>query len=178
MYKEAPDAVDQQPQLVDTGLYALVLLAGYYRIAADPAQLKHELALINRFAASEDLVRGAKLLQLKSRIVRNTTAHRLAGVPCPAVIGLKNGGFGLLAVGSAKGLVRIIDPVARTAQEITVEEAAAVSTGEVILVTRRLGGAARTLTRSDSAGSCPRSFATGARSFMSSSRRCSCSFLR
>ena len=141
MYKEAPDAVDQQPQLVDTGLYALVLLAGYYRIAADPAQLKHELALINRFAASEDLVRGAKLLQLKSRIVRNTTAHRLAGVPCPAVIGLKNGGFGLLAVGSAKGLVRIIDPVARTAQEITVEEAAAVSTGEVILVTRRLGGA-------------------------------------
>ena len=54
---------------VDSGLMGLCLIAGYYRIAADPAQLKHQLALIGRFANSEDLVRGANILGLKSRIL-------------------------------------------------------------------------------------------------------------
>jgi subfamily B ATP-binding cassette protein HlyB/CyaB len=47
---------------VDSGLLGLALIAGYYRIAADPAQIKHQLALIGRFAVCDDLVRGANLL--------------------------------------------------------------------------------------------------------------------
>ena len=39
-----------------SGLAALSLIAGYFRIAADPAQL-HQLALTGRPAGAEDLVR-------------------------------------------------------------------------------------------------------------------------
>ena len=36
-------------------------------------QLKHQLALTGRMADAEDIVRGANLLQLKSRIVTKVT---------------------------------------------------------------------------------------------------------
>jgi subfamily B ATP-binding cassette protein HlyB/CyaB len=63
-------------QLLDSGLCGLSLVAGYYRIAGDPVQLKHQLALTGRSAQVEDIVRGANLLQLKSRIVRRIAARR------------------------------------------------------------------------------------------------------
>ncbi len=66
---------------LDGGLCALALIAGYFRIAADPAQLRHQLALTGRLAGAEDLVRAANLLELKSRIVRGVTAKRLGAIP-------------------------------------------------------------------------------------------------
>ena len=68
-------------QLSDSGLAGLALVAGYYRIAADPMQLSHQLALTGRFAGAEDIVRGANILQLKSRIIRGVTAKRLCCHP-------------------------------------------------------------------------------------------------
>ena len=129
------------PPAVDSGLMGMALIAGYYRIAADPAQLKHQLALIGRFANSEDLVRGANILGLKSRILHRVTAQRLGAIPYPALLRNKDGGFVALGVGSAKGRVRVVDPVSRAASDVTLEEAWAASAGEVVLITRRLGGA-------------------------------------
>jgi ATP-binding cassette, subfamily B, bacterial HlyB/CyaB len=129
-------------QQLDAGLAAVSLIAGYYRIAADPVQLRHQLALTGRLAAAEDLVRAANLLALKSRILRAVTAKRLGAIPLPAILELKDdGGFALLAVASEKGKVRLVDPIARTTKEVSHEEAEAVSSGSVLLVTRRLGGA-------------------------------------
>jgi subfamily B ATP-binding cassette protein HlyB/CyaB len=129
------------PPAVDSGLMGLALIAGYYRIAADPAQLKHQLALIGRFANSEDLVRGANILGLKSRILHRVTAQRLGAIPYPALLRNKEGGFSALGVGSAKGRVRVVDPVSRSAVDVTLEEAWEASAGEIVLITRRLGGA-------------------------------------
>jgi len=126
---------------VDSGLMGLALIAGYYRIAADPAQLKHQLALIGRFASSEDLIRGANLIGLKSRILHRVTAKRLGAIPYPALLRNKDGGFSALGVGSAKGRVRVVDPVSRVASDVSLEEAWGASNGEVVLITRRLGGA-------------------------------------
>ena len=126
---------------VDSGLMGLSLIAGYYRIAADPAQLKHQLALLGRFANAEDLVRGANILGLRSRILRRVSAKRLGAVPYPALLRLKEGGFAAVGVGSAKGRVRIVDPVSRVAKDFSLEEAAAFGSGEVVLITRRLAGA-------------------------------------
>jgi subfamily B ATP-binding cassette protein HlyB/CyaB len=127
-------------QALDAGLGSLVLVAGYYRIAADPAQLRHLLAL-RGLANAEDIVRGANILQLKSRILGHVTAKRLAAIPYPAILGLKEGGYAVLGAGSSKGRVRLIDPIARSAQDLAIEEAWALSSGEVVLITRRLGGA-------------------------------------
>jgi subfamily B ATP-binding cassette protein HlyB/CyaB len=126
---------------VDSGLLGLALIAGYYRIAADPAQLKHQLALIGRFADAEDLIRGANLIGLKSRILRRVSAKRLGAIPYPALLRNKDGGFAALGVGSARGRVRVVDPVTRVASDMSLEEAWSASAGEVVLLTRRLGGA-------------------------------------
>lgn len=128
-------------QVPDSGLIGLSLIAGYYRTAADPAQLRHQLALTGRMAGAEDIVRGAKFLRLKSRILKGVTAKRLAATPLPAIIGLKDGAFGILGAGSARGRARLIDPVSRAAQELAIEEILDLSTGELVLITRRLGGA-------------------------------------
>jgi ATP-binding cassette, subfamily B, bacterial HlyB/CyaB len=133
-----------QPDLIrplDSGLTGLALIAGFYRIPADPQQLSHQLSLSGRPANPEDLVRGANILQLKSRIVRKATAKRLASVPLPALIRLKGGGFAVLMIGQTKGQARLINPITRTAQEVALEEAADLGAGDVVLITRRLGGA-------------------------------------
>ena len=128
-------------QPLDPGLAAAALVAGYYRIAADPAQLRRQLALTGRLAGVEDLVRAANLLALRSRIVRGVAATRLGAIPYPAILELKDGGFAVLAASSEKGRVRLVDPISRIAKEITLDEAQALSSGSIVLITRRLGGA-------------------------------------
>src|SRR5437764_13503652 len=91
---EAATAGEPAPApAVDSGLMGLALIAGYYRIAGDPAQMKHQLALIGRFAGSEDLVRGANILGLKSRILRRVAAKRLGAIPYPALMRRSHGGY-------------------------------------------------------------------------------------
>jgi subfamily B ATP-binding cassette protein HlyB/CyaB len=139
--KERTEAAAAPPAVaIDSGLMGLALIAGYYRIAADPAQLKHQLAIIGRFAISDDIVRGANLLGLKSRILGRVSAQRLGSIPYPALMRLKDGGFVALGMGSAKGRVRLVDPVSRVPSDVTNEEALAQSTGEVVLIARRLAG--------------------------------------
>jgi subfamily B ATP-binding cassette protein HlyB/CyaB len=126
---------------VDAGIAALSLIAAYYRIAADSAQIIHQLALGPRSANTEDLLRAANFLNLKSRVIRRVDARRLGSLPYPAILELKGGAFAILGVGAEKGRIRLVDPVARIARETSLEEAAALSSGSAILVTRRLGGA-------------------------------------
>ncbi|MGO9740202.1 MAG: type I secretion system permease/ATPase [Roseiarcus sp.] len=136
----AKAAVPGSSQLVDPGLAGLSLVAAYYRIAADPAQLRHQLALGDGFANAEDLVRGANLLGLKSRILRKVTVERLSKLPLPALVGMKIGSFGILAIGPTKERVRIVDPVLRTGREFRYEDLSEVVTDEALLISRRLGG--------------------------------------
>ena len=83
---------------VDQGLIALCQVAAYYRIAADPMQLRHQLALGERPARSDDVVRAARLLRLNARILRAPSERRLRAVPTPAMIGLKTSGYALLGI--------------------------------------------------------------------------------
>jgi subfamily B ATP-binding cassette protein HlyB/CyaB len=138
-YREAAVAAAAYSQL-DQGLYAFRLIAAYYRIAADPAQLAHELALGRRMASAEDLIRAANIVQLKSRIVENLTPHRLKSIPYPAILGLKDGGFAVLAMGSAPGHLRLVDPIAHTGKEWPIDEVLRLASDTIILVTRRMGG--------------------------------------
>ena len=88
---------------------------------------------------------------------------RLA-IPYPAILGLKKGGFAVLGAGSTKGMARLVDPTGgRAAQELPMEDIAALSSGELVLITRRLvQGLASIPTPSASVGSGPRFCATEA----------------
>ena len=80
---------------LDPGLRALCGIAAYYRIGADPVQLTRELALGARQANEADIIRAAKLIGLKARLVEKVTAERLATLPTPA-IAIRRGFAGLL----------------------------------------------------------------------------------
>jgi subfamily B ATP-binding cassette protein HlyB/CyaB len=136
-----PEKQAASAERLDPGLAALSLIAGYYRIAADPAQLRHQLALTGCLAGAEDLVRAANLLGMKSRIIRGVDARRLGAIPYPAIVELKDGSFAVLAVAADKGKVRLVDALARAAKEIPLDEAEALASGLAVLITRRLGGA-------------------------------------
>jgi len=47
---------------LDVGLRALCGIASYYRIAADPGQLAHELALGASLAGPAEIIRAAALI--------------------------------------------------------------------------------------------------------------------
>ena len=126
---------------IDTGLSGLALIAGYYRIAADPAQMKHDLAIGGRAADADDIVRAANRLGLKARIVRGVSAARLAAMPLPAIVGLREGGFGVVSMGVEKTKLRFVDIVKRAAREVAAEDILPLTDGRAILVARRIGGA-------------------------------------
>ena len=67
MEQPAPPSGDATP--LDRGLRALCAIAAYYRIGADPVQLHRELALGDRDADEFDLIRSAKQIGLKARLV-------------------------------------------------------------------------------------------------------------
>jgi subfamily B ATP-binding cassette protein HlyB/CyaB len=125
-------------QAVDEGLFALCQIAGYYRIGADPSQLAHKLALHGRTAQSEDLVRAAKLLHLKARILHAASEQRLQTVPTPALVKLK-GGFVIFGGRDAEGKLRLLHLATSLRRALSYDELAAEWDGEVVLVTRRAG---------------------------------------
>jgi subfamily B ATP-binding cassette protein HlyB/CyaB len=125
----------------DSGLLSLTTIAGHYRIAADPFQLAHDLGLGSRQSTSEDIVRAAKRVGLKSRLLKGQKVERLASVPMPAILRMKDGAYRVLALRhQQEGTLRIGNPLTRTVQDEQPEALAAAWDGEVILVTRRWGG--------------------------------------
>ena len=123
----------------DPGLLAVTSIAGFYRIAADATQLRHQLALAGREANGPDLVRAARLAGLKAKRVDDPDHRRLRRAPTPAIIGLKQRGYTLLGGADANGRFRLVDPATRVVSHLTDDEMQAEWTGELLLVTRRPG---------------------------------------
>src|SRR4029077_8099930 len=84
MMETAPPPGEAPP--LDRGLRALCGIAAYYRIGADPLQLARELALGAREADEGDIIRAARLVGLKARLVEKVTQERLATLPTPAIV--------------------------------------------------------------------------------------------
>ena len=87
---EAPAAV--QPNAVDTGLASLCLIARFLGVPAEPAELARRHLPGSSGASAEDLVRIARRLGLKSRIV-TTRWDRLRKTPLPAIAEGGDGAF-------------------------------------------------------------------------------------
>jgi len=76
MNELVPAGASGQPApKIDSGLACLCAIAGHFRTLANPAHLKRELALGERFAVPEDLVRAAKLTGMKARIIPNPQGY-------------------------------------------------------------------------------------------------------
>jgi subfamily B ATP-binding cassette protein HlyB/CyaB len=121
----------------DCGLTALALVSAFYRVACDVPQLTHELGLGQRSSTGTEIVRAAKMLGLKARILRGQKKERLLSAPLPMILGLREGGFAVIGRRRPDGTLRVIDPITRSVEIEHWEDVAAKSNGTVILVTRR-----------------------------------------
>ena len=125
---------------IDGGLLSLAMIAGYYRIACDPAQMAHDLGLGHRAANAEDIVRAARRLGLKARALPDQTPKRLRSAPLPGILQMRDGSFVILTHRLDDGRLRIIRPLTRAQSFETLEDVTQAWSGELVLVTRRLGG--------------------------------------
>ena len=124
-----------------SGLKALCGVAAYYRIAVNPGHLVKELALGETEAGEKDLVRAARMIGLKARIIARPSRERVASAPTPAILRLKSGRYCLLAGETASGLFRVIDPIARIPREISIDQLLGEIEPVLILVARHFLGA-------------------------------------
>ena len=83
----APDPANANEQRADSGLFSLAVIAGHYRIAADPFQIAHDSGLGTHSATGEDIVRAATRIGLKARLLHGQQIGRLETAPLPAIIG-------------------------------------------------------------------------------------------
>ena len=128
-------------RIVDFGLQALCGIAAYYRIAADPGHIRHELALQSRTASSQDIMRAAQIVGLKARIVAGPSDNRLATLPAPSIIRMRAGGFQVFGGKLPSGNYRIVDPITRVDRELPLDRLIDEVDAEAILIARRIGGA-------------------------------------
>ncbi|MCA0406126.1 MAG: type I secretion system permease/ATPase, partial [Proteobacteria bacterium] len=122
-----------------SGLSALCGIASYFRIGADAEYLRRELALAHGEVAPEDILRAARLIGLKARKVSGVDAKRLQGLPVPAILRLRAGGY-VVYGGHREGQFRVVDPLTRVDRILTQEALLAEIEPMAVLVTRRLGG--------------------------------------
>ena len=81
-----------------TNLAALCAIARFHQIAADPVNLAHQLGITaSTQATTADLLRGAKHLGLKAKII-TTTVERLALTPLPALVHIRTPEDGIRTV--------------------------------------------------------------------------------
>src|SRR5580704_15416435 len=117
MMETAPPLNEGTP--LDRGLRALCGIAAYYRIGADPVQLARELALGDRAADESDLIRAARMVGLKARLVGKVNAERLKTLPAPAIVRMTGGALMVFGGINPSGLCRSVDPISHAAHDAT-----------------------------------------------------------
>ena len=124
-----------QPRKVDPGLRCLVMMLRFHGVAADPAQIRHQLG--GAQVGISDMVRTAKQFDLKAR-VRTTTWPRLAHTPTPAIAALRDGRFLILGkIGDDRAIVQW--PLSPRPETMTRSDLEAVWDGRIVMMSRRAG---------------------------------------
>src|SRR5215475_9443564 len=124
-----------QARKVDPGMRCLVMMLRFHGVAADPAQIRHQLG--GAQVGISDMVRTAKQFDLKAR-ARTTTWSRLAHTPTPAIAALRDGGFLILGkIGDDRAIVQW--PLSPRPETMTRSDLEAVWDGRIVMMSRRAG---------------------------------------
>ena len=121
----------------DSGLSALSIVASFHQVACESAQIQHELGLGTRTANASELVRGARRLGLKARLLKGQKQERLQKIPLPAILEVENNKFVVLGRRVEDNKLRIIDAVKRTAEHISIDDFCKTWNGNIILIAKR-----------------------------------------
>ena len=125
----------------DSGLAALCAIANYYRLPADPEHLERALNLRGRHSTPAELLRLARKLGLKGRLVATPTGSALERVPTPALATMRDGACAIYLGMTRERLYRLFDPVLRQRHDLPHGEIEA-ALGTHLMVLQRHSGAA------------------------------------
>ncbi|MEQ8443789.1 MAG: type I secretion system permease/ATPase [Alphaproteobacteria bacterium] len=128
-----PQAAEREFE--DTGALCLVTLLRFLDMPGDVQQLRHQYAEPGQTMSAETLVRAARRLSLKSRVVGSQWG-KLEKTPMPAIAELKSGEFVLIG-GMRDGNMLVQDPRDGKLTSQSREEFESAWSGRLILVTRR-----------------------------------------
>lgn len=122
-------------RIIDTGLAGLCLIARHFRIAADPRELSRRHLALATLATPGDLVRIARKLGLKARLIESRW-DRLDRTPLPAIVETRELGF-LVASRFLNSKLVVHRPGEMRARVIERDELESQWTGRLILIARR-----------------------------------------
>ncbi len=123
----------------DSGLTALCAIASHYRIAANSKTLTHQLA-ISAKSGPRDILRAAKHIGLKARLISTRSEKRFAYLPVPAIICFVDGDYGVYLGITNNGLHNIADPQTLAVRQVNFATLLEASNGSIILIQRRFSG--------------------------------------
>lgn len=119
----------------DAGIQCLLTVAAYYGIPADAENIKHEYALENKSASTQDILRVSKGIGLKSKEI-NVNVYSLNKITLPAIISLKDGTYIIIARIQEKRAL-VLYPFERAPQVLTYEELCEIWCKKAILLIPR-----------------------------------------
>ncbi|MBK9307853.1 MAG: type I secretion system permease/ATPase [Nitrospira sp.] len=132
------DSVTEEtpPDLTDTGLICLLILARFHDLPANGSQLQHLFAQSGQALSETDLLRAAKHVGLKAGVVQ-TKWDKLVGMPLPAMAKLVDGRYLVVAkVQGEKVLVQHGDETRPLV--LSRERFEMIWTGDLLLFTKRV----------------------------------------
>ena len=127
--------LDEDGTLADSGAVCLVRILRFVGMPGDIRQLRHQFAEPGKAMSAEQIVRAARRLELKSRLVKSRF-ERLATTPFPAIAELKDGAFVILA-GAKEDRVLLQDPRNEGVEELTRKEFELRWSGRLVLIAKR-----------------------------------------
>ncbi|NGZ98090.1 MAG: type I secretion system permease/ATPase [Nitrospira sp. WS110] len=132
------DSVTEEtpPDLTDTGLICLLILARFHDLPANGSQLQHLFTQSGQALSETDLLRAAKHVGLKAGVVQ-TKWDKLSGMPLPAMAKLVDGRYLVVAkVQGEKVLVQHGDETRPLV--LSRERFEMIWTGDLLLFTKRV----------------------------------------
>ncbi len=141
--RSGDDSGGEGTHAIDTGLYCLVLIAQFFKVAADPEQIRHDLGRVEGALTADEILRAAKRLDLRARRSK-CKPSRLEKISLPCMAEMNDGGYVILGgVSAEKVLIR--DPRQSSLAEMPRDEFELAWGGYLILLTTRahIAGAAR-----------------------------------
>ena len=113
----------------------VLLLARFFELPADGAQLQHQFGRSGKRLSDTDLLRAAKSLGLKAGVLQ-TTWERLSNTPLPAIAKCKNGRYVIVAKIEGENVL-IHDPHEQRPTVQQMSDFNAMWSGQLMLATKR-----------------------------------------
>jgi subfamily B ATP-binding cassette protein HlyB/CyaB len=120
---------------IDNGLECFASLMSFFGRAVDADQLRHDLGIGSRQIQPEDILRAAKALEVRARIIK-TKPEALIKKPAPALARMSDGSFVVL-LQAGKDQVLIFNPPQPQPVALPLKLFAENFSGELILTTTR-----------------------------------------